>query len=532
MSGRTHHCVPIVLVGVFFSLAKVALSHAETQPIPPVRDVQVSDIFIPPELGYVVGRHEPTGTNPHPRLIVHIQEAHTNYEAQQHLVGILEQLVERYGLKLILVEGGQGDVSLAYLRSYGPPENRKQVAEKYLKAGILSGEEYLEIVSDYPLILWGVEQKELYQDHLETFLETEGLQESLRPILASVRQATETLAPRLSSPALKQLEGSREAFERGELGLGDYANTLATLAGPQVVSEEAYPNLYRFLEVRRLEGDIDLSRVPAEQQALIAQLSRSVDEEKLERLVAQAIEMKSGQVTRAEFYTSLEELATTSHIDLEQFQNLSRYSYYVKHSAQIEPPRLAEELDELAAHLRAQLASTLESRHLTTIMEQLELMEKLLELRLSPEEHQRLQSWDQQGMLSGWGRFLNEQLARQGLPIHSFAGLDELEAQLSTVQRFYEAAQKRDDALVANTMAKLRETNERLAVLITGGFHSPKVTQLLKEEGVAVVVLAPKVSQATDERLYHAVLKYKSGHGSFEDVMAIANKATDSGSGR
>ena len=60
-------------------------------------------------------------------------------------------------------------------------------------------------------------------------------------------------------------------------------------------------------------------------------------------------------------------------------------------------------------------------------------------------------------------------------------------------------------------------------MLITGGFHSPQITQQLKDQGVGLVVVAPKITHATDDRLYHAVLKYKSGHGTFEEVTAIAN---------
>ena len=56
-------------------------------------------------------------------------------------------------------------------------------------------------------------------------------------------------------------------------------------------------------------------------------------------------------------------------------------------------------------------------------------------------------------------------------------------------------------------MAKLEETGEPIATLITGGFHSPAITGLLKERGVGVVVVAPKVTQATDARLYRADLK-------------------------
>ena len=134
-----------------------------------------------------------------------------------------------------------------------------------------------------------------------------------------------------------------------------------------------------------------------------------------------------------------------------------------------------------------------------------------------------MKSLEVEGLFSSWRDFLNEQLLAQGLPTSPFPRLDALEQALPTLRRFYEAALGRDEVLVENALEKLAQTKERLAVLITGGFHSPKITTLLRDRGLGVVVVTPKVTQATDERLYHAVLKYKSGHGSFEEVVAVAN---------
>ena len=88
------------------------------------------------------------------------------------------------------------------------------------------------------------------------------------------------------------------------------------------------------------------------------------------------------------------------------------------------------------------------------------------------------------------------------------------------LRRFYDAVRRRDEVLVQNAVAKLSETQEPIAVLITGGFHSPHITQSLKDQGIGVIVIAPKVSQSTDERLYRAVLRFKSGRGSFDEVEA------------
>ena len=118
------------------------------------QSTSTTPIVIPAELGYVTETHLPTATD-HPAVIVHIQEAHTNQEAQQHIANILERLIADHGLKLVLVEGGEGDVGLASLRQFGPPEHRNRLADKYFQAGVISAEEYLDIVSDHPLILWG-----------------------------------------------------------------------------------------------------------------------------------------------------------------------------------------------------------------------------------------------------------------------------------------------------------------------------------------------------------------------------------------
>src|SRR3989338_4454641 len=111
---------------IFFGLPKVALSQ-EPQHLQVPRHVQASEIAIPSDLGYVIEANQPpTSDRPSP-IIIHIQEAHTNYEAQQHIVSILERLIKEHGLKLVMVEGGEGDVSLSYLRHEGTPEKRQAV---------------------------------------------------------------------------------------------------------------------------------------------------------------------------------------------------------------------------------------------------------------------------------------------------------------------------------------------------------------------------------------------------------------------
>jgi hypothetical protein len=513
--------VSSLVVASFFGAATIALPDPSPTSSAPVRDLAVSDIVIPQELGYVLERHQPSLSTRLPILVL-IQEAHTNYEAETRIIAILKQLIDTYRLKLILVEGGQEDVGLAYLRHFGPPENRKQVAEKYLKAGILSAEEYLDITLDAPLVLWGVEDKPLYQQNVEAFLDAESLQESIKPVLASVREAAESLKGSVFDPELTDLEAKVTAFSQQQLGLADYAPALELLAKRRSLHLNSYPHLTRFLEVRRLEQAADFSQAQREQQALIGRLSEVAPEEKLEDLVHKGSAFKEGKASALEFYTTLTQLAASSNIALATYPNLSSYVHYLTESGQINATLLSKELDAIAAELRTQLSSSsADSQQLSSLLEELDLVEKLLEFRLSPDEHRRLGAVDFSSLASRWAQFVNVQLARQGQPPRSFQALRELAEKAPQLERFYDLAQQRDERLVQNALAKLQESNEPIAVLITGGFHAPELIKRLTDQGVGTVVVAPKVTTPTDERLYRAVVKYKSGQGSFDDVMAL-----------
>ena len=57
------------------------------------------------------------------------------------------------------------------------------------------------------------------------------------------------------------------------------------------------------------------------------------------------------------------------------------------------------------------------------------------------------------------------------------------------------------------THERMERDNVNLAVLIAGGFHTPTLTKLLKDDGYSYVVVSPKVTTETDEELYRATLR-------------------------
>jgi hypothetical protein len=94
----------------------------------------LTDLKIPSQIGSIkeIFENNLLGPSSTP-TIIQIQDAHCNYEAQKNLATILEYLIKEKNVKLVMVEGGSGDVALSFLRGYAEKKDRELIADKYLR---------------------------------------------------------------------------------------------------------------------------------------------------------------------------------------------------------------------------------------------------------------------------------------------------------------------------------------------------------------------------------------------------------------
>jgi len=59
-------------------------------------------------------------------LIIHIQDAHSNLSGQQNLAGALDEIMSKYGVSVVLSEGGTSDCSLTRSKKLLPPRFGKK----------------------------------------------------------------------------------------------------------------------------------------------------------------------------------------------------------------------------------------------------------------------------------------------------------------------------------------------------------------------------------------------------------------------
>jgi hypothetical protein len=440
------------------------------------------------------------------QLVIQIQDAHCNYEAQKNLAQILEYLIIERNLKLILVEGGSGDVSLSFLRSYADKNKREQVADKYLRQGKISGEEYLDIVSDHKLELYGVEDEDLYDANLNSFLEDQTYRDQGSKDVEALQQAVASLKPHMYNPELNNFETKKGSYESKALTLAEYCAYIKGVADKEAVDQKRYSHFSAFVESACMEKTMDFTRAETERNSFIKELAKQIDEGKVKELIEKTQQFKQQKLTDREYYSYLRQ-AAQGKIDIAKvYPNLNAYITYITVSKDINALDLLKEVGALEDAVRDGLFVNNDERQLSKISKALDTLQGFIKLDLSPDEYAAFRENKSEYSTASWINFLQDNCRRYGLSARPAAS-QAIDENLEKLQQFYELGIAREAAFVRNLERKLEVSKEKIVVLITGGFHTPGVTNLLKEKGYSYAVVAPVVTERADSSIYFSVLK-------------------------
>lgn len=459
--------------------------------------VQASEI--PSDLGTVNERIK--GRNS--KTLYLIEEAHVDYGAQKAIAGIADSLAKNKKVRLFLVEGGWGDISLSYLRGYGLPETRRAIAEQYLREGKISGEEFLNVTSDIPMALWGIENESLYAENMKAFLTFEKEKPASQNELAALRKILTVLQPQILSAEFSDFLNKRAAFYAQKITLLDYLRAVRSFAGEEF---SRYPLLGKVLEIYGHSG-ADTDKAQHEKQILMGELSRLLTKPEF----ADLRRFENAKDFRSE-YRSLQTLLRAYHNVPElkgrvSIENLKAYKHMLKESLAFDSTKLFGELESLENKLMDQAAEG-EEKTFTGILKNFELLEKLFDLQMTVKDMDTVSDLH----TAGWHDFLAEMIEKyqpEGVSLPDFEAID---ARIPLAKNFYFSAVAREEAMVKNAMERFEDSGESRAVMIVGGFHSQMITKAFQEKNYTIVKISPKF-EVTDEMSQHQhyldILKYK-----------------------
>lgn len=464
-------------------------------------------IQIPPDLATVQEKSDGT----RPKTFVLIQEAHVDYNAQKAIIEILKKLIQEDSLRLILVEGGWGDVSLSYLRNYGSPEGRTKVAEQFLREGKISAEEYLDLTSDFSISLWGLEDPQLYEDNMKAFFAANEKAKRDLEGLGQLKTLTDRLGEKIFSPGLREFLKKKDAFDHQKISLIDYLHFLSPIPEAQK-SFERFPVLRRIHDLSAGGKDFDVEKVDWEKQEILRALSRRLTKPELERL--QIGKSRKNPEDEIRFLRTLMEMlkrypALQKKV---RFENLARYTKVLGEIVHADSGQIFDPLKGLEQASASAMARTDDERKLLEGIRLLGLLEKLFELKLVSSEHEELRNLlVATPDFSRFKKFLSE----KSEPFQISSGMPDFELiarDVPLAMAFYDTALRREKALIDHAVEKMESEDAAAAAVILGGFHAKRMAESLKAKGYSVLSLIPRfvlTDASHSQENYFEILKYK-----------------------
>ncbi|MDD5449304.1 MAG: hypothetical protein PHO42_01725 [Candidatus Omnitrophica bacterium] len=379
------------------------------------------------------------------KLVINIQDAHCNFEAQTNISRILEALVKN-GLRAVALEGSFGKIDPSMFVTYPNEEIRREVALDFMKQGKINGAEFFAITSKDPPRLYGVETKEYYLANLSAFLNTLEDRKKIKAAAITVKNVLDKLRDRVYSKSLLQFDEMSQANKKGTIELLDYCKYLKAAAEANRLPLGGYPNL--------------------------ALLYETIDMEK-------ALDVNAEEGRRARIYTT-----------------------YMKIYKNVDMAALLNEIVGLEEAIKAGLFMNNDQRALDRILRNARVLENMLDISMPKEDFEYYQKNRSFFSSKQFIDFIKEKAKKYGVSSAYDPDFSLIDNLLPDLENFYRIADARDEAIMDNTLKKIEENKVSAIALIAGGYHTKGITARLRKRGISYVVISPCITRPDTNNPY------------------------------
>ncbi len=508
----------VALATVIFFTASTILWSAPAMPVIEV-PAEIST-FVPVNIGtvqdaYLMDRFgESKDIDRNQPLIIHLQDAHTNVNAQWNIAKLIEYYSKKYGIKLVAVEGTDGMLDVSPFQSIQDRGILEKLVKQFVEKRLFTGAEAVAILNEKPdsMIFRGVEDRNLYIRDLALYRAALKNQTKVLEKLSLLEKTANRFLEEMSQKRFRELLVKREAFEGGVIDLLSYLRFLdSEIARMHIeILLKHYPILGEFMgEIRRETKDAGFELgARAEEIKFVKHLDQKVQEDywRLKQKISEGSGEASSLVILAE------EALKGKGESWRAYPKFQKYLKSFRFLGGAPSSKLFEELEGLESDVAASAMILKSEKYLWEIKEQLRLARKVFELKLVPSEYEGMiekpEAIDFNLMVARL-----EQLARQyhinetDVPSYGISG--QLDESLKEFLSFYAVAKERDQALIANLLKTMADSSQNRAIIITGGFHAKGIGKILREKDYAVASIASRIVEfgKDDDEIYRTLIQ-------------------------
>lgn len=518
-----------ILDGDEASLQNPNLRTSQTIDLASVKDI--SDIHIPQELGSISEVYNaPVDEG---RRIIHFQDLHTQYDAQKNSARIIEHLYKTYNIDMVLSEGAFGRVEPGIVKQQITDKPICQrVAKLLLKMGEITGEEYLGIIKDYPIAIWGVENKDLYYKNVGQYNKLISNSENAQVFLSQVEKAVTALKPVIYNKDIKELEEKEALYNDKKIDLNvhlDYLTQCAkkfnldiaalcqniSLVQQSVLLEKTW-------EPRQVSEELRLYSVVLTQE--LTNKGRIKESEEFNKKLALFNQEK---ISAVKFYAYMKGLGENLSLPIAKYRNLSNFTDYLNVISKIESYKIYTEMTALTQELKYRSCSNEGQKNLITAAKNNAFLKDFFNLKVSNEEIEDFMRNKDKYTVGYFKQVLTtSQRANEltGKTEYIDYNPEIIDNNFQELIDFYNVVWQRDEAIVANTLKRMTDAKESNSILIVGGFHTKGMMKMFRDKGISYVVLSANSGKEMNDELYHSLLAGKNW--TLKELIPLSNEIT------
>ncbi|MCB9799721.1 MAG: hypothetical protein H6757_03045 [Candidatus Omnitrophica bacterium] len=483
-------------------------------------------LTIPAELGSVERSFRVSSDSP---FVIYIQDAHALSDAQQKIQKLIEYFQNEYGINLIALEGGKGELDSTLLRTFPDSFAKKNAVLNYVERGELGGAAAASILNETQSVYHGIEDWPLYEQNYTAYLQAS---EKMAPLLSAIEQIENDLdrqSLEIFKPERYEFYRHIHAFYNETENLLEFLKYIQTLL-PNMIKRECnpkyekcdriqkrsqasdalkvqfrsvFPNQYPQLSVFFDSLILDGKSENEDPDMFIRKLAVDFRKKYFDRLdptVAFEFTQKhqayvTGELGQGEFLKFLVQTGERIGLRPKLTPALKALIGRTDSLATIKGTALFEELECLIGHVDHKISMpSSEEMEIIERFKKIRILKDLARLELSRPELTEYQQ-DAEGYLETLGEHRDEVLP---------------------ALQFYDFALKRDQAFHKNLATLIERKKAGAAVVVTGGFHAEGFEESLKEAGFSYAVVVPKIDSLEGREFYGEVMHART---SYQDYL-------------
>lgn len=186
----------------------------------------------------------------------------------------------------------------------------------------------------------------------------------------------------------------------------------------------------------------------------------------------------------------------------------------------MQPNVFFEEIEALEKNIVLRTIQTRKQRELFYFLKAVQLLERLIDFRLSPAEYAVVSHFLETQDSAAMARFL---VRHSGT---SAAYSRRWEAAAADARSFYQTSVAREKTLEQNMQSFMHHSSEKNAILVYGGFHRQGIEEMLKRLGFSFYVISPRMKQskASHQALYKHLMTNGYALNPFPEALRHASR--------